>query len=102
MIKIVHEELINYGNTLDGDKERLSVEIEKIRKINERLKNVWKGVDANAFCYNLDHYANKMENIVASMDNLSNFTRMANKKFKEVDENYAKKLRDERAKYKTS
>ena len=102
MIKIVHEELVKYGNTLDSDKERLAVEIENIRKINERLKTVWKGVDANAFCYNLDNYANKMENIVASMSNLSDFTRMINKKFKEVDENYANKLRTARSRYKVS
>ena len=102
MIKIVHEELVNYGNTMDSDKERLATEIDNIRKINERLKTIWKGVDANAFCHNLDNYANKMENITASMSNVSDFTRMANKKFKEVDENYASKLRAERAKYKTS
>ena len=102
MIKVVHEELIKYGDTLDSDKERLKVEIGNIQRINERLKKIWTGRDANAFCYNLGNYATKMENIVASMDNLSNFTRMVNKKFKEVDENYAKKLREERAKYKTS
>ena len=87
---------------MDSDRERLAVEIDNIRKINERLKTIWKGVDANAFCYNLEHYANKMENITASMSNLSDFTRMANKKFDEIDENYANKLRAERAKLKTS
>lgn len=102
MIRIVHDELIKYGNTLDSDKERLSGEIENIRKINDRLKTIWKGIDANAFCYNLENYANKMESIVASMDNLSNYTRKVNDMFKEIDENYAKKLRAARSRYKTS
>ncbi len=102
MIKVVHEELVNYGNILDSDKERLEEEIKNLRSINENLKLIWKGVDAVAFCKNLDHYTKKMENIIASMDNISNFTRMANKTFKEIDENYANKLRSERARYKVS
>ena len=102
MIKVVHDELVKYGNTLDSDREKLAVEIDNIRKISDRLKTIWKGVDANAFCSNLDNYANKMENITASMSNVSDFTRVINKKFREVDENYANKLRAERARYKTS
>ena len=102
MIRIVHEELINYGNTLDSDKEKLAAEIENIRKINDRLRAVWKGVDANAFCYNLGHYADKMESIVASMDNLSGYTRKVNQMFNEIDEHYASKLRHARSRYKTS
>ena len=102
MIKVVHEELVNYGKTLDSDKERLMAEIENIYRIVERLRLVWHGKDSIAFCRNLKNYAKKLENIVASMDNLSGFTVLVNKKFKEVDENYASKLRAERARYKTS
>ena len=102
MIKIEHDELNNYKTTMDNYKEKLAEKIEDIRKDNERLSLIWKGSDAVAYCDNLRNFANKMDNIVASMDNLSGFIKLTDEKFKEVDEKKDKKLRAARARYKTS
>ncbi len=100
MIKVVYENIDNYSRTINQNKERILVEIDNLMSANEELKTVWKGYDADAFTSNMENYLNKMKNIPASMERISNFVTMSEAQYKDEDDLYANDLKKEQLRYK--
>lgn len=92
LIKTKFEELFNVKDELLKDKEKYNVEIDAMLKQVEKLRGIWQGQDAKAFCDNMHYYVSKMKNIPVTYENLSNVINTANKGYKESDEKFAKLL----------
>ena len=61
MLKVTHSELTNVRKVMDDDEKALDLEIEKMQKQIEKLKTIWQGQDADAFCKNYENFLLKMK-----------------------------------------
>ena len=52
MIKILHDNITSFRNTLYEDKRQMVDEIDKLNANLEDLKTIWLGKDSDAFCNN--------------------------------------------------
>ena len=95
VLKVSPEELLNVSNTMISDSDKTKAEIEKMEKSLEKLRTIWEGQDAKAFCDNLEMFLKKLKGIPTTLDTISKICNETNNGYKSRDEEFAKVLETE-------
>ena len=62
-LKVDPEELQNVRAVMDKDGDDFDKEIDKMLKLNEKLRLCWEGEDATTWCNNFNNYLMKMKTL---------------------------------------
>ena len=100
MIKILHDNIESFRNTLYEDKRQMEDEIEKLNTDLEDLKTIWSGKDSDAFCSNMSDYLKKMRVIPLLLENVDEFVFNADKIFEQEDKEFMRDIKKEGIKFK--
>ena len=100
MIKILHDNITSFRNTLYEDKRQMVDEIDKLNANLEDLKTIWLGKDSDAFCNNMSNYLKKMRVIPDLLDNVDGFVYDADKLFEDEDKEFMSDIKNEEIKFK--
>lgn len=95
IIKIKRDELTDVTNTMKNNSLSLDNEINSLLEQIEKLKTVWKGVDATVFYDDANRYFNEMKKIPATSRFIGDFIFKINNDCFDEDEMCSKKLEAE-------
>lgn len=93
VLKVDPDELVNVSNVMKNDSDKYKTEIDTMEATLEKLKNVWKGGDADAFIENLTYFLTRMRGIPETLSTLSQLCNKSNEGYTSRDEEFAKELK---------
>ena len=94
ILKVDPDELLDVTKVMKKDVERFNKEIANMEGSLEKIRNNWKGVDADAFTTNFTNFIKKMKAIPKSIETLSKVCDKTNEGYTTRDEEFAKELKE--------